>query len=56
MSRPVSAVSLAIQPTRSPGRMWPHQRVRLVLNLARVHEALGEPEQALKLAEEGLLV
>jgi hypothetical protein len=26
---------------RCPGRKWPHQRVRLLLNLARAHEALG---------------
>ena len=53
---PEAARDALVRARKAPGRMWPHQRVRLLLNLARAHEALGEPDQALKLAEEGLQV
>ncbi len=36
------------------GRRWPHQQVRLNLNLARVHELLGEPGEARDRADEAL--
>ncbi|MFM2247399.1 MAG: hypothetical protein RL071_3473 [Pseudomonadota bacterium] len=32
---------------RAPGRRWPHQQVRLMVNLARAHEALGHLDQCL---------
>jgi len=35
-------------------RVWPHQRVRLLLNIARVHEALGENLRARDRAEAAL--
>ncbi|MCK6505595.1 tetratricopeptide repeat protein [Myxococcota bacterium] len=38
----------------APGRPWPHQRARVLLNTARACEALGETERATALAEEAL--
>ena len=46
----------AVLARKAPGRMWPHQRARLVLNLARIHRGLGEDEAALKHAEEALRI
>lgn len=45
-----------VRAQKAPGRMWPHQRARLQLNLARIHEALGDRELAHKLAEDALQI
>lgn len=37
-----------------PGRRWPHQQVRVNLNLARVYELLGESADARERADEAL--
>lgn len=38
----------------APGRQWPHQRIRYLLNLSRATEELGDREEAGSLAEEAL--
>lgn len=39
---------------QAPGRQWPHQRIRFLLNLSRAAEELGDREEAGALAEEAL--
>ena len=48
-----AAVELANQQT---GRTWPHQKVRVNLNLARSYLLLDAPKEALALAEEALRI
>ncbi len=38
----------------APGRRWPHQRIRVLLNVGRAHEVLGEADRAADLADEAL--
>ena len=45
-----------VRAQKTPGRMWPHQRARLLLNLARVHVALGAKDRAHKLGEDALQI
>jgi tetratricopeptide (TPR) repeat protein len=49
-----AARAILAQLADAPGRRWPHQQVRLSLNLARVRERLGEPELARPHAEDAL--
>ncbi|MEC8423825.1 MAG: tetratricopeptide repeat protein, partial [Myxococcota bacterium] len=49
-----AARAVLSQIAAAEGRRWPHQQVRLSLNLARVRERLGEPELARPHAEEAL--
>lgn len=54
--RPDEARRLLEEARAATGRPWPHQRLRLLLSLARAHEALGEPGPALAHAEEALRI
>ncbi|NOY24447.1 MAG: hypothetical protein GXP62_01105, partial [Oligoflexia bacterium] len=38
----------------APGRQWPHQAIRVLLNVARAYEGLGDNQRATSLAEQAL--
>jgi len=50
------ARELLVRIEETPGRRWPHQQVRLSLNLARVHERIGDTTEAIPHADEALRI